>query len=138
MKALLPLNQAVLSSHFAMNQRERSDNKLKISTLSGFSLLLVKGWSDSQDVQKDYIQMSQFVEQHLATHPSLNVVLKFDLVNATSIHLLFSMFRMLNKYHKDGKQIKVYWSWEDGNTEVLEIGEEFKDLYDFKFVTTQI
>jgi hypothetical protein len=106
---------------------------LDIRMLSSLYLLTVKGWSISPDIHSRYEDLLRRVSAHLDTHDHLNVFIKFELFNSSTVRYLFVLMKLLNKYHAEERKIRVYWSCNPLDFDMIEIGMDLRDLCDFEF-----
>ena len=49
----------------------------------------------------------------------------------------FQLFKVMQQAHKNGKDVTVYWMYDTGNQDLLEVGQDLKLFTDFNFYITQ-
>lgn len=68
---------------------------------------------------------------------SVNVCLEY--FNTSSTKVLFNIFKTMNAIQdKTGKVMIVNWFFEEGDDDMLEIGEDFSDALDIQFNMSEI
>ncbi|MEQ9468294.1 MAG: SiaC family regulatory phosphoprotein [Ekhidna sp.] len=106
-----------------------------IRYMENLNLMMVTGWSITDDAWIKYCQMLADIESHLRVREELNIYFKFELFNTSSAKYLFKIIKRLNKAHKEGKMVKIYWSCSasEHENEMIESGLDFASMSDFQF-----
>ncbi|MEP1094104.1 MAG: SiaC family regulatory phosphoprotein [Cyclobacteriaceae bacterium] len=102
--------------------------------LQGLNLITVRGWSVTTDIHIKYTQLLTDIQTHFVSSDSLNLHIKYELFNSSSLRYLFKIIKTLNEAHAKGKAIKIYWSCASSNeAEMIDMGLDLANMSDFKF-----
>lgn len=96
-------------------------------------ILFIKGDSNMDDPGSFFRLVQDIVTNHLEKHDQLFVHIMIDGIISSSVKGFFNIFQTLNKSHKKGNNIWLGWYSKNNNTEMLQIGIDFHNLYNFKF-----
>ena len=72
------------------------------------------------------------MERHLAKHTQLDIYFAFEVFDFRTLVYLFRIIQQMNRYHTQGKEVHVYWSYVR-NEEMIDAGLELKTFCDFPF-----
>jgi len=115
----------------------RTKERLIIKYLKHPNIVMAKGRSTSLEVLPVYNQLIAKVEKHFKSRWKLVCYLHFSVINATTTKLLFNLFKVLHRAHRDNKKVTVFWVVDEGNEDLYEIGRDFQEFTDFDFQITQ-
>ncbi|WP_370087439.1 SiaC family regulatory phosphoprotein [Ekhidna sp.] len=107
--------------------------------LKTLDLIMVTGWSITDDAWIKYCQMMADIELHLKRNEVLKIYFRLEIMNTSSAGYLFKIIKRLNRAHAEGKAIKIFWSCSsaDYGNEMVETGLDIAGMCDFKFQITE-
>ncbi len=99
------------------------------------NVLTISGRSIPEDVRGFYQPLFQWLEQmRTAKTVALALEVKLEYFNTASSKILLDVFMNLEDYFETtGATIKITWFAEDGDDDMAEAGEEYKDLVSVPF-----
>lgn len=79
------------------------------------------------------------IETHFDTKNNirLRVYVRFDQLFSSTIKHLFKLIKLLNKYHQQGKDIKIFWSYAE-NEDMIDIGLDLHPFCQFPFLIKNV
>ncbi len=113
-----------------------TEERLTIRFIKEINALAVSGRSTGLEVLPAYIKLIEQVEQHFTHASSLKCYFHYTVINASTTKLLFNLFKRLTTAQEKGHQIEVYWLIDKDDEELIDIGLDFKNLYDLDFKIT--
>ncbi|MEP1034297.1 SiaC family regulatory phosphoprotein [Ekhidna sp.] len=119
----------------SQNQIEKS---LQIGIHPNLNFIEVKGWSVGEDLCDRYEHLIRKVQLFLDRGDGLIISFKFEMFNTTTIKYLLSIIKFMNRAHKAGKAVKIYWKVDaDRNDEMTEAALDLSMMcnFDFKVIT---
>ncbi|MEO9872197.1 SiaC family regulatory phosphoprotein [Ekhidna sp.] len=94
----------------------------------------LKGWSVSDNVSAQYDDLILKVNQFLESQSELILSFKLEMFNTTTVKYLLSIIKLMNKAHKLGKQMKIYWRVNaNRDDEMTEVGLDLSLMSNFEF-----
>lgn len=96
--------------------------------------LEIKGSSSPENAINFYDKLFQQLDQLRQTPPAkfeANMALEY--FNTSSAKCLFDIFRKLSQIKKSGANVVVNWYYEEDDDDMLESGEDYRDLIDVPF-----
>ena len=66
--------------------------------------------------------------------PSTNVSINVDYINTTSQKYFLDIFRKFKYIKENGNTVNIYWFYDEGDTDMIEVGEVYSELTDIKFI----
>ncbi len=109
---------------------------LSIKYIKKINTVAVSGSSTDPEVVPAYNRLIQQVEDHFNESGILKCYFHFSDINSSTTKVLFKLFRQLVNAQKEGHQIKIFWIIEEDDHELIDIGLDFKNLYDLDFHIT--
>lgn len=98
------------------------------------ALLELRGKSSPENSVQFYRRLLIVLERY-AQYGTKDITANFKLeyFNTSSSKCLFDAFERLLKAHQNGLTLTINWYYEEYDTDMLESGEDYSDLLDFKF-----
>tara|TARA_Y100001972_G_scaffold74473_1_gene90556 strand:- start:5120 stop:5509 length:390 start_codon:yes stop_codon:yes gene_type:complete len=109
---------------------------LSIGYIKKINTVTVSGTTTDLELFPDYNRLIQQVEDHFSESGLLKCYFHFAAINTAITKVLFKLFRHLVNAQKEGYQIKIFWIIEEGDHELIDVGLDFKNLYDLDFQIT--
>ena len=103
----------------------------KIRYLRTLNLITATGWSNTNDAWAKYCNLLGDIESHLLYNEELKVYFNLKAFDASSVRYLYKLIQRLNKAQTQSKQVKLFWSCDQENFEMLEMGIDLKEVADF-------
>ncbi|MDD2278996.1 MAG: DUF1987 domain-containing protein [Bacteroidales bacterium] len=105
-----------------------------ILTDASKGLVYISGISIPENAVQFYIPLIAWIDDYL-TSLSNSLTVNFEMLyfGNSSSKAFFDLFQLLDKHHKNGKQIKVNWFYHPDDNDIMEDGEEFADLFNLPF-----
>ncbi|MEB3353233.1 MAG: biofilm regulation phosphoprotein SiaC [Cyanobacteriota bacterium] len=101
--------------------------------------LLMAGESYPENTYEIFDDIISWVESYLAgTDRPLKVELRLNYLNTSSIRAMIDIFDRLQNAADMGRELSVSWLYDSRNPRSAELGEEFKEDYDFEFVISAV
>ena len=116
-----------------LTRRPAKTQELYIRYFRLLGIIIVKGESTSNKVDKRYLKLVTDLEEHFAGQHSLTIHFGYSLFNCLTAKYIFSIIQRLNFYQQSGKDVRLIWSCDSGQTEMIEAGSDFRDLCEFEF-----
>ncbi|RED91629.1 SiaC family regulatory phosphoprotein [Marinoscillum furvescens] len=95
--------------------------------------LQVKGASVAMDMHDFYNPILSEFKKAADYMPQVTVELYFSNLNTSTAKVLFDLFKYLRSLAMGGKKVKVIWGSEAGNTDMLETGMDYQEIYELEF-----
>lgn len=94
----------------------------------------IAGKSYPEDTKEFFGSVLAWMDLYTAApNPETRFVFKLKYFNSSSYKPLFDILGKLDTIRKKGAAINVLWYYKDGDTDMLEAGEEFRDLFSIPF-----
>ena len=103
----------------------------------------ISGESRPENTGKFYEPIIKWLEQYesvlfwqknkLGAPPQMLFEFKFEYFNSTSAKYIMDILSLLDKFHTEGYQVNVKWSFDKLDTDMKESGEEFAQLVNVPF-----
>lgn len=101
--------------------------------------LLMAGESYPENTYEIFDDIISWVEAYLAgTDRPLHMELRLNYLNTSSIRAMIDIFDRLQNAADAGRELSVNWLYDSRNPRSAELGEEFKEDYDFDFVISAV
>lgn len=90
-------------------------------------VFLVKGISTPDNVQKFYQPVFNWLNDFKLTNPvEISLTLEIDYLNTSSTRVMVELLNLLNTFKQLNTKISILWLYEDGDDDMLELGEDLK------------
>lgn len=102
-------------------------------------LLELRGKSSPENTIEFYTQLFDRLEEYVVFGMSnLTANIFFEYFNTSSSKCLFDLFRKLSLIDQTGRKVVINWYYESWDEDMLESGEDYKDLLtvDFNLIET--
>ncbi|MFO8236096.1 MAG: DUF1987 domain-containing protein [Bacteroidales bacterium] len=63
----------------------------------------------------------------------LKFIYKLDYFNSSSAKFISDIFFLVGNYSKKGIPVKIYWYFDEGDEDMMEVGEDFSNMIDVPF-----
>ena len=94
----------------------------------------ISGKSYPEDTREFFGSILTWMDNYITIpNPETNFTFKLKYFNSSSYKPLFDILQKLDKIHQKGSKVNVNWFYKNGDTDMLEAGEEFKDLVSLHF-----
>jgi hypothetical protein len=98
------------------------------------NLFEISGKSYPEDTKEFYQEVLQWIDNYVAAPNSkTNFVFKLKYFNSSSYKPIFDILGKLETIKDKNLEVKVEWHYKTGDSDMLEAGEEFADLFDVPF-----
>lgn len=96
--------------------------------------LLIKGRSIPEDPIAFYGPLMEALSNcSAASLPRFDVTINLEYFNTSSSRCIYNIFKKLELISKEGSSIVINWAYEEGDDEMLEVGEDFRAILDVPF-----
>jgi hypothetical protein len=97
--------------------------------------LFFSGQCYHEYTEEFFAPIYEWVRDYLATEPKETITLEFrmDYYNTVCSRCFLEFFEMFENYQTEGGEVQVLWYYRQGDTDMLENGEDFKDDIDLPF-----
>jgi hypothetical protein len=94
----------------------------------------ISGKSYPEDTKEFYQAVLQWMDGYaVSPNPKTNFVFKLKYFNSSSYKPIFDILAKLEAIKNKKCDVKVEWHYKTGDSDMLEAGEEFADLFDLSF-----
>lgn len=102
-------------------------------------ILEIRGKSSPENTIEFYYQLFEKLEEYVVFGMnSLSANIYFEYFNTSSSKCLFDLFRKLSLIDQTGRNVVINWHYESWDEDMLESGEDYKDLLDLEFNLIEI
>jgi hypothetical protein len=60
-------------------------------------------------------------------------VFQLEYFNSSSAKFISDILILIGNYHKKGMPVKIYWYFDEGDEDMMEVGEDFSEMIDIPF-----
>lgn len=103
-------------------------------------LIKIEGRSMPENVLKFYGQVKEWVESYV-NNPAKYTKIEFSLnyTNSSSNKQINDLLKILNRKFQEGFDMKITWTYEDGDDSALEVGNDLESMVDipFEYIVTE-
>ena len=96
-------------------------------------ILMIKGNAIEKDVHTHILSLIVMANEFLKSNEKLTCYFFFKDFNPSTCKALFDLFKHLKRHRNNGKKININWFADYHNTEMIETGIDYSDLFDLKF-----
>jgi hypothetical protein len=94
----------------------------------------ISGKSYPEDTKEFYAEVLHWMDLYVVTpNAKTNFVFKLKYFNSSSYKPIFDILAKLEIISEKKCDVKVEWHYKTGDSDMLEAGEEFADLFDLPF-----
>ncbi len=98
------------------------------------NLFEITGKSYPEDTKEFYHDVLKWMDAYAANpYPKTNFVFKLKYFNSSSYKPIFDILAKLETIRSKKFDVKIDWYYKTGDSDMLEAGEEFADLFDVPF-----
>ncbi|MCK5371157.1 MAG: DUF1987 domain-containing protein [Cyclobacteriaceae bacterium] len=99
----------------------------------------VTGKSYMEDATAHYIKALAWLEEY-SKNPNSSTIFKFQLeyVNTSSSKIVHDILNVLENIHLEGNEVLVEWYYYREDEDMLELGQEFEEIYEVPFKFEEI
>ena len=95
----------------------------------------ISGKSLPEEAKKFYEPIYEWFENYVKDpNDKMDFFFKMDYYNSSTSTILLELLHMLDKVHKSGKPVNVFWYYLEVDDDMLEAGEEFEELVSMPFI----
>jgi hypothetical protein len=99
----------------------------------------IKGTSMPENTVKTYHPALEWITLYKKNPaPQTNLTFELDYINTASSKMIHEILRVLDDIANKGNSVKIIWHYHFADTDILDIGEEFKDFVKSDFVLQKI
>lgn len=109
---------------------EPRSNTPFIKLSSSEKKMVIKGASDKENIHLLYAPILKKLANCLEDSSAFTLNLFFTKMNASTIKILFSLFKTVRNSIAAGTDVSVYWGVESTDNHLREIGKDFAEIYD--------
>lgn len=99
-------------------------------------MFAISGKSYPEDTREFYGSILAWLDLYVADpNPETKFVFQLKYFNSSSYKPIYDIITKLATLKKKGMKVSVQWNYKEGDNDMLEAGEEFRDLFtiDFSF-----
>ncbi len=97
-------------------------------------LIKMTGRSMPENVRKFYKQVKEWVENYAKEPADFTTIdLSLSYTNSSSIKQINDLLKILNEKFLEGYQMKVIWTYEEGDDSAFEVGSDLESITDIPF-----
>lgn len=103
-------------------------------------LIKMEGRSMPEHVSKFFAPVKEWFEQYIENPAEFTKIdLDLSYTNSSSIKQINDLLKMLNKKYVEGFDMKIFWTYEEHDESVHEIGTDLESLLDipFEYIVTK-
>lgn len=105
----------------------------------GSGVFEITGRSIPENSIDFYKPLMAWLDQYIASPlDETKLKVKLEYFNTSSSKILVEIFRKLEKVHKAGKRVTIDWYYEEEDEDMLDSGEDFKDIISLPINLIQI
>lgn len=100
------------------------------------SAFSVTGRSIPEDSMAFYKRLTDWIglmEEHHSFDQPAKFVFELEYFNTSSSKCLLDVFKRINKLHLIGKPVSILWRYDEDDEDLMETGEDYRDLLDLPF-----
>jgi hypothetical protein len=95
---------------------------------------VISGKSYPEDTREFFAQVLKWMDDYVKSpNQSTLFVFKLKYFNSSSYKPIFDILAKLEEIKNNGRDVNVEWHYKTGDSDMLEAGEEFCDLFDLPF-----
>uniref|UniRef100_UPI00404B108F DUF1987 domain-containing protein n=1 Tax=Fulvivirga sp. TaxID=1931237 RepID=UPI00404B108F len=98
------------------------------------AILELRGRSSPENSLQFYSSISTSLDEY--TEKGCNTVLvnfALEYFNTSTSKVVFDLFKKLSKINEKGKKVTVNWFYEEDDDMMMEVGEDYADMFDVEF-----
>ena len=118
--------------------REQSSNTPGI-ILKGEGYIRISGRSIHENPEKFFDPLVKWVEDYMKDPAEVTTVdIELEYFNSSSAKYILTMLQILSAVVEQGKQLRINWSYEQGDDDILERGQYYSSVLGipFNFIET--
>jgi hypothetical protein len=114
---------------------EQAENTPGVSLDMETGIFEIKGVSRPENVQDFYDPILAWFDDYMKEAAGKNVELTIFLeyFNSSSAKYILNILKKMAEFLASGITVKVNWNYEDGDEDMLEVGEEMQRMVRFNF-----
>ena len=113
--------------------REQSSNTPGI-ILKSDGYIKISGRSIHENPEKFFDPLVQWVEDYVKDAADVTTVdITLEYFNSSSAKYILTMLQILSLLVKEGKQLRINWSYEQGDDDILERGQYYSSVLGIPF-----
>ncbi len=117
-----------------LGSQNQTAKRLYMGIHPNLNFIEVKGWSVGEFLGGRYEQLIRKVQLFLDKRDGLIISFNYEMFNTTTIKYLLSIIKFMNRAHKEGKSVKIYWKVDaDRLDEMTEAALDLSMMCDFDF-----
>jgi hypothetical protein len=99
----------------------------------------IKGRSVPENPYEFYVPLLNAIDEYtLSSQPCTTVNVHLEYFNTTSSKCLLDVFKKFESIHKDGNTVTVNWKYENEDYDMLEAGQDYKEMIDLPFQMMEV
>lgn len=99
----------------------------------------IKGRSVPENPYEFYAPLLHAIETYTKSIPPTTIVnVHLEYFNTSSSKCLLDVFKKFEGIHKDGNTVKVNWKYENEDYDMLEAGEDYREMINVPFVMLEV
>lgn len=96
--------------------------------------LKIEGRSIPENPDDLYFKLLDWIHEYFKKPLELTrIIVKLEYVNSGSSKFLLEIFRVLKRYHDEGKECVVEWYYEEEDESIMELGSHFESTTGLPF-----
>lgn len=87
--------------------------------------LLLAGIATPENVQKFFAPVFVWIDSYLSTNPSkTNFRIHIEYLNTSSTRIMIDLIKRIHDSKTDKHKVTIEWVYEDGDEDIMELGED--------------
>jgi len=113
----------------------KTENTPEVELNHETGIFEIKGISRPENVQDFYDPILEWLENYLKESKNTSLIfnLYLEYFNSSSAKYILIVLKKMIKFIENGINVTVNWSYDNGDEDMLEVGEEMQSLVKFKF-----
>jgi len=111
-----------------------TENSLEFKTIAEKGEIYLSGISNPESIFDLFTPFNQWLETYFKNPaPETCVYLQLTYLSNSSSLMILDLLKRLDAWHKQGKPVRVVWSYSEGDEDMMEDGEDFQQIVHFPF-----
>lgn len=123
---------------------EQAENTPGVSFDTESGIFEIKGVSRPENVQDFYDPILAWFDDYLkelggnTAGKSVTLTVFLEYFNSSSAKYILNILKKMAEYLAAGVNVRVNWNYEDGDEDMLEVGEEMQRMVKFQFTFNMV
>lgn len=105
----------------------------------GSGVLVIKGRSIPENSIDFYKPLVDWIDSYSSNPNDVTVLnMQLEYFNTSSSKCILDVFKKLEQINKSGKEVQIYWHYEEDDEDMLEAGEDYDAIIDIDFKMVKV